>query len=81
MSIAALALASTMPQDGDFTRAQYLQTAEEAFAFLEAHNPELLNDHMENILDDYCALMAATELYRASHKESIGRRRTSAPRT
>ena len=72
MSIAALALASTMPQDGDFTRAQYLQTAEDAFAFLEAHNRELLNDHTENILDDYCALMAATELYRASHKEIYG---------
>jgi Glycosyl hydrolase family 9/Cellulase N-terminal ig-like domain len=69
MSIAALALASTMPQDGDFTRAQYLETAEEAFTFLEAHNRELLNDHTENILDDYCALMAATELYRASHKD------------
>jgi hypothetical protein len=72
MSIAALALASTMPQDGDFTRAQYLQTAEDAFAFLEAHNRELLNDHTENILDDYCALMGATELYRASHKEIYG---------
>ncbi len=69
MSIAALALASTMPQDGDFTRAQYLDTAEQAFAFLEAHNSELLNDHKENILDDYCALMAATELYRASKKD------------
>ena len=69
MSIAALALASTMPQDGDFTRAKYLQTAEDAFAFLEAHNRELLNDHTENILDDYCALMAATELSRATHKE------------
>jgi hypothetical protein len=72
MSIAALALASTMPQDGDFTRAQYLQTAEDAFAFLEAHNRELLNDHTENILDDYCALMAATELYRANHKDIYG---------
>jgi hypothetical protein len=69
MSIAALALASTMPQEGDFTRANYLQTAEEAFAFLEAHNRELLNDNKANILDDYCALMAATELYRASHQE------------
>jgi hypothetical protein len=69
MSIAALALASTMPQDGDFPRAKYLETAEDAFAFLEAHNRELLNDHVENILDDYCALMAATELYRASQKD------------
>jgi len=67
MAIAALALASTMPEDGDFPRAQYLATAEAAFAFLEAHNAELLNDHTENILDDYCALMAATELYRATH--------------
>jgi hypothetical protein len=70
MSIAALALASTMPENGDFTRAKYLQTAEDAFAFLEAHNRELLNDHTENILDDYCALMAATELSRASHQET-----------
>jgi hypothetical protein len=68
MAIAALALASTMPQDGDFPRRQYLQAAEEAFAFLNAHNRELLNDGVENILDDYCALMAATELYRATSK-------------
>jgi len=70
MAIAALALASTMPVDGEFTRDQYLKTAEEAFAFLNAHNPELLNDGVENILDDYCALMAATELYNATHKDA-----------
>jgi Glycosyl hydrolase family 9/Cellulase N-terminal ig-like domain len=69
MSIAALALASTMPVDGDYSRAEYLRAAEEAFHFLRAHNRELLNDGTENILDDYCALMAATELYRATHKE------------
>jgi hypothetical protein len=68
MAIAALALASTMPEDGDFPRSRYLATAEAAFSFLQAHNAELLNDHKENILDDYCALMAATELYRASRK-------------
>jgi hypothetical protein len=68
MSIAALALASTMPADGDFTRLEYLHAAEEAFQFLDAHNRELLNDGKENILDDYCALMAATELYSATHK-------------
>jgi hypothetical protein len=68
MAIAALALASTMPEDGDFPRSRYLATAEAAFSFLQAHNVELLNDHVENILDDYCALMAATDLYRASHQ-------------
>jgi len=70
MAIAALALASTMPVDGDFTREQYLKTAEDAFAFLSAHNRELLNDGVENILDDYCALMAATELYKATHEDA-----------
>ena len=69
MAIAALALASTMPIDGDFTRKDYLKAAEEAFQFLDAHNRELLNDGTENILDDYCALMAATELYKTSHED------------
>ena len=69
MAIAALALASTMPQHGDFQPSQYLRTAEEAFDFLSAHNRELLNDGTENILDDYCGLMAATELYRATHAD------------
>jgi len=69
MAIAALALASTMPIHGDYSHQQYLKTAEEAFAFLDAHNLDLLNDRVENILDDYCALMAATELYGATHKQ------------
>ena len=70
MAIAALALASTMPVDGELTRKDYLTAAEEAFRFLDAHNRELLNDGTENILDDYCALMAATELYNATHAET-----------
>lgn len=68
MAIAALAFASTMPPNGDFPPSVYLQTAEDAFQFLNLHNRDLLNDGKENILDDYCALMAATELYRATHK-------------
>jgi hypothetical protein len=66
MAIAALALASTMPDDGDFSRAAYLRAAKDGFQFLSVHNQELLNDGKENILDDYCALMAATELFRAT---------------
>jgi hypothetical protein len=69
MAIAALALASIMPIDGDFTRKQYRKTAVDAFQFLNAHNRELLNDGVENILDDYCALTAATELYRATNDD------------
>lgn len=70
MAIAALALASTMPIDGEIQRDLYLRTAEEAFRFLSARNRELLNDGTENILDDYCALLAATELYSATHNEA-----------
>ncbi|MGD0938666.1 MAG: glycoside hydrolase family 9 protein [Terracidiphilus sp.] len=70
MAIAALALASAMPEEGEFPHARYLMAAEEAFQFLDRHNRELVNDGVENILDDYCALMAATELYKASHEES-----------
>jgi hypothetical protein len=46
-----------------------LNTAEDAFQFLDAHNREVVNDRVENILDDYCALMAATELSGASHED------------
>ena len=69
MAIAALALAAMMPEAGEFTHEEYRQSAEEAFHFLSAHNRELLNDGIENIVDDYCALMAATELYRATRKD------------
>ena len=70
MAIAALALASTMPVDGEFARKDYLRAAEDAFQFLNVHNRELLNDGVENILDDYCGLMAATELYNATENEA-----------
>ena len=73
MAIAALALASTMPIDGDIPRHEYLSAAEDAFHFLDAHNREVLNDGVENILDDYCALMAATELYSATKDEAYRR--------
>lgn len=69
MAIAALALAGTMPADGDFPRSTYIRTAEDAFKFLSSHNTELLNDGKENIIDDYCGLLAATELYKATKKQ------------
>ena len=69
LAIAALALASTMPEDGELPRTVYLRAAEDAFSFLDAHNTSMTNDGKENILDDYCALLAATELFHAtSHK-------------
>jgi Glycosyl hydrolase family 9/Cellulase N-terminal ig-like domain len=69
VAIAALAMASTSPEYGEYRQADYLRAAEDAFEFLEKNNLKILNDGKENILDDYCALTAATELYKA-RKES-----------
>jgi hypothetical protein len=68
MAIAALAMASAYPVCGDYTNAAYLKAAENAFAFLEKENPQMDYDGKENIVDDYCALSAATELFRVTHK-------------
>lgn len=67
-AIAALALAARLPLAGDFDQASYLHVAEGAFAYLEKHNAALLNDGRENIIDDYSALLAASELLRTTHK-------------
>ena len=69
IAIAALAMASMTGVDGDYPGARYLQAAEDAFAFLEKENPAMTNDGKENIVDDYCALAAATELYKATRND------------
>jgi len=69
IAIAALAMASAYQTSGDFTNADYLNAAERAFAFLEKDNKLMDYDGKENILDDYCALSAATELYKVTHKD------------
>jgi len=73
MAIAALASASRLGLKGDFTSEQYLAAAEKAFAHLSEKqsiggNCEYCDDHKENIIDDYTALLAATELYAATKK-------------
>lgn len=68
VAIAALAMASTFPFSGEYRNSDYLKVAEDAFAYLENNNRKMLNDGQENIVDDYCALTAATELYRATKK-------------
>jgi hypothetical protein len=69
IAVAALAMASTYPVSGEFSNADYLKAAEDAFDYLEKENLKLVNDGQENIVDDYCALAAATELYRAAHRQ------------
>jgi hypothetical protein len=81
VAIAALALASTYPVSGEFHSADYLKAAEDAFDYLEKNKLRLTNNGKENIVDDYCALAAATELFRATHnpryKEAADRRARS----
>src|SRR5215469_11228288 len=60
VAIAALAIASSFPFSGEYKNSDYLKAGEDAFAFLEQNNLKLVNDGQENILDDYCALAAAT---------------------
>ena len=69
IAIAALAMASAQSVSGEFRSSDYLKAAEEAFAYLEENNLALTNDGKENIVDDYCALTAATELYRTTRKQ------------
>jgi hypothetical protein len=67
-AIAALARAAGLPRDGEYTRDTYLAAARKAFAHLEEHNLAYLDDGKENIIDDYCALLAATELHQATRE-------------
>jgi hypothetical protein len=67
MAIAALARISQWKKVGNFTSAQYLDGAKRAFAHLLLYNTRYDDDGKENIIDDYCALMAATELWIATN--------------
>ena len=71
-SIAALArvarLAKQKGVKGAFSADQYLADAERAFAHLQVNNLRYADDGQENIIDDYTALLAATELFESTGK-------------
>lgn len=69
MAIAALARISQWKQNGQFSSQQYLAGAERAFAHLQVNNLKYDDDGKENVIDDYCALMAASELWIATGKD------------
>ena len=70
MAIAALARASMLAKQsgrhGEFDGAQYLADAERGYAHLRKFNAQYGADRKENIIDDYTALMALTELHNAT---------------
>ena len=69
VAIAALARASQVEGPGAFDRETYREAAIEGFDHLQAHNTAYLDDGTENVIDDYCALLAATELAAATDDE------------
>jgi Glycosyl hydrolase family 9/Cellulase N-terminal ig-like domain len=71
MAAAALAQASTLGEGGDFRPADYLAAARKGFAHLQAHGTDYLDDGVENIIDDTCALLAAVELQAVAPGPSI----------
>jgi type 1 glutamine amidotransferase len=67
MAIAALARISRLEEGWRlYFPKQYLEGAERAFAHLLVNNTRYDDDGKENVIDDYCALMAATELWIAT---------------
>jgi hypothetical protein len=66
IAIAALARASVESNGGEFTSEQYLEAAKKGFTHLVENNANYIDDGVENIIDDYCALLATTELYAAT---------------
>nr|WP_086939198.1 glycoside hydrolase family 9 protein [Thaumasiovibrio occultus] len=78
MTIAALARAASLANNPIYQTlyahtaeplSSYLSAAELGYWHLREHNRNYLNDGEENILDEYCALMAAVELYRATEHQ------------
>ncbi|KAJ3075341.1 hypothetical protein HDU98_008424 [Podochytrium sp. JEL0797] len=74
MAIASLARASALPTEfiestAEYSADAYLAAAESGFKHLEQHNASYCNNGIENIIDHYCALLAAIELYAATKNE------------
>lgn len=66
VSIAALASAARLEVHGDFDQQKYRNAAENGYWHLKEHNTQYLNDGEENIIDEYCALLAAVELFKTT---------------
>lgn len=66
VAIAALATASRLGVHGEYDQQKYRNAAENGYWHLKEHNTQYLNDGEENIIDEYCALLASVELFKAT---------------
>ncbi|WED27154.1 glycoside hydrolase family 9 protein [Vibrio sp. DW001] len=67
IAIAALAAASRLENHGEVKHSDYLTSAEKGYLHLLENNTQYLDNGEENIIDEYCALLACVELYRATN--------------
>ncbi len=66
ITLAALAAASRLDVHGEFDQQKYLSAAESGYWHLKEYNKQYLNDGEENIIDEYCALLACVELFKTT---------------
>ena len=69
LAIAALARAASLDPEGeasDYTGRERYEAAVSSFEYLESRNASIILDGHENVIDDYCALLAAAELAAAA---------------
>lgn len=67
LSIAALAKAAKTEVSSSTNSADdYLNAAKKAYDHIKSNNTSYCDDGKENIIDDYCALVAAIELFKAT---------------
>lgn len=69
LCIAALASAARHYYPGtDFSQKEYISAAKKAWHHLYKNNKEYTNDGQWNLIDEYCALYAAVELYKTTRE-------------
>ncbi len=71
MSIAALAAVGREPLIEASIRTAYIEAAQKGYWHLKKHNLNYLDDGQQNIIDEYCALVACCELYRTTTQQTF----------
>ncbi|MGF1858277.1 glycoside hydrolase family 9 protein [Photobacterium profundum] len=66
-----LASTSRIPQCGDIKTDSYLDAAKKGYWHLKEMNHQYLDNGKENIIDEYCALLASVELYRSTQETNF----------
>ncbi|MEG2814058.1 MAG: glycoside hydrolase family 9 protein, partial [Oscillospiraceae bacterium] len=67
-AIATLAIAARHNYPSDFSKEEYIQSAINAYNYLEKNNERYTNDGKWNLLDEYCCLDALIEIYKTTQE-------------